>query len=579
MPQERWSRHLDYIVTMLGSSIGSGSFTKFPYFCMRNGGGAYLIVFAFFTIIAAIPCVFLEMVVGQFSQGGLIKVWNLCPPFKGIGVGIVVSTWLFYSYYNVIFSWFLFYGYSSFSSTLPWSHCDNPWNTPACVSGASVVNTTYPNITDLPANLIDGTVNLTDSVVRMTATEEFWKFNVLEMTDGLDDLGRIRWPLAGCLLCTHLIVYLCVFRGIKVSGKIAYITVSMPYILVTTFLVRGCLLPGAVDGIYFYIYPQFQKLLEPKIWIEACSFSLYSMSIAMGYIITLSGHNKSNNNCFRDAVVVCVVDSLSTVFIGFAFFAIVGHVAFKSGVAVEAFESSGFNLAFIVFPEILTYLPLPQLWSVLTFVMLMTLHIDTMVPTVEILMEAFGDLFPNIQRWRFLAIGGILLSSFLMGIVYITQGGIYVLTLVDWFAYFPSLALYAMLECVVVGWCYGTQKLQDDILIMWGRSTPRVIMTAIRFICPVLLTIIYCNSLYSYRPPKYGDYDYPTWATRVGWLISSVSILPFPAVFLWTVYNTPGNTLKEKLRTSLKPNRRWHRPSPESALSDVPLEQASEDEQ
>ncbi|XP_071102888.1 sodium- and chloride-dependent glycine transporter 1-like [Haliotis cracherodii] len=239
----------------------------------------------------------------------------------------------------------------------------------------------------------------------------------------------------------------------------------------------------------------------------------------------------------------------------------------------------GFNLAFIVFPEILTYLPLPQLWSVLTFVMLMTLHIDTMVPTVEILMEAFGDLFPNIQRWRFLAIGGILLSSFLMGIVYITQGGIYVLTLVDWFAYFPSLALYAMLECVVVGWCYGTQKLQDDILIMWGRSTPRVIMTAIRFICPVLLTIIYCNSLYSYRPPKYGDYDYPTWATRVGWLISSVSILPFPAVFLWTVYNTPGNTLKEKLRTSLKPNRRWHRPSPESALSDVPLEQASEDEQ
>ncbi|XP_046373106.2 sodium- and chloride-dependent GABA transporter 3-like [Haliotis rufescens] len=413
----------------------------------------------------------------------------------------------------------------------------------------------------------------------MTAAEEFWKFQVLEITDGLGYLGTIRWPLAGCLVVTYVIVYLCVFKGINVSAKIVYVTVGVPYILVTVFLIRGCLLPGAMDGIYFYIYPQFQKLQEPRIWIEACRFSLFSMGIAMGYIITLSGHNKSNNNCFRDAIVVCVVDLVSTIFVGFSFFAIVGHVAYKSGVTVEAFESSGFNLGFIVFPEILTYLPLPQLWSVLTFVTLMTLEIDSMVPTVDILMEAFGDIFPTSARRRWLVVGGILLSNFLMGIVHITQGGIYVLTLFDWYAYFPSLALYAMLECVVVGWCYGTQRLEDDIAIMWGKSIPRIIMIAIRFICPVLMLIIFCYSLYSYRPPKYGDYIYPAWATGVGWMISSASILPFPVLFLWTLYKTPGNTLKEKLRQSLKPNTHWRLQSAEDTPCDVALQHVPEDEE
>ncbi|XP_067649686.1 sodium- and chloride-dependent glycine transporter 2-like isoform X2 [Haliotis asinina] len=574
MAHERWRHHLDYLITILGSSIASGVFIKFPYFCMRNGGGAYIIVFTIFTMLAAIPCVFLEMVIGQFSQGGLIKVWNLCPPFRGIGIGISISTWLYNCYYNVIFSWFLFYMFKSFSSILPWSNCDNSWNTPACISGETVASLTYPNTTNINEDSMSGgAVNFTNtSVPGMTAAEEFWRFHVLEITDGLDYLGTIRWPLAGCLACTYVFVYLCVFKGIKVSGKIVYVTVGIPYILVTVFLVRGCLLPGAMDGIYFYIYPQFQKLQDPSIWIEACSFSLFSMGVAMGYIITLSGHNKSNNNCFRDAIVVCFVDLLSTIFVGFSFFSIVGHVAFKSGVTVEEFESSGFNLGFIVFPEILTYLPLPQLWSVLTFVMLMALEIDSMVPTVDILVEAFGDIFPIVARRRRLVIAGILLSNFSIGIILVTQGGIYVLTLLDWYAYFPSLALYATLECVVVGWYYGTQRLEGNIEVMWGKSAPRFIMIAIRFICPVSLMVVFCYSLYSYRPPKYGDYIFPAWATGLGWAISSASILPFPVVFLWTVYRTPGTSLKERLGKSLKPNRHWHLQSAEDTPRDVPLE-------
>ncbi|XP_071102934.1 sodium-dependent dopamine transporter-like [Haliotis cracherodii] len=491
MVPERWRHHLDYLITLLGGSIGSGSLIKFPYLCMRNGGGAFLIPYILFTFIGAVPCVFLEMVIGQLSQTGPINVWNLCPPFKGIGFGIALVMWLYVTYYMAIFAWFMYY------------------------------------------------------------------FQALQMTDGLEHLGGIRWPLVGLMGVTCVIMFLFIFQGIRVSGKVVYVTVGVPILLLLVFLIQGCLLPGSADGIYFYVYPKFEKLLEPGMWIEACSLALYSLNIAMGNIITMAGHNKITNNCFRDVLIVSIADMLCLIFVGFAFFAIIGHVAYLRGVPVEAFESSGFNLAFIVYPEVMAYLPLPHVWSAMTFLALMTLEVDSMLPGLEIMIAAVEDVFRGLAKRRWVVICVILLSNFLFALPCTTQGGIYIVTLVDWYTYFPAVAVFAMLECFVVSWCYGLERLNRDISAMWGKKVPRAMMLSIKYVCPLLLLAIFCYSIYSYRPPKYGDYIYPTWATGVGWLISSISIIQLPIVFIWTLYHTPGSTLKEKLRTSLQPSVQW----------------------
>ncbi|XP_046551277.1 sodium- and chloride-dependent glycine transporter 1-like [Haliotis rubra] len=117
--------------------------------------------------------------------------------------------------------------------------------------------------------------------------------------------------------------------------------------------------------------------------------------------------------------------------------------------------------------------------------------------------------------------------------------------------------MFAMLECIVVGWCYGTERLQEDITSMWGQRLKRFMAIGIKFVCPLLLFVVFCYSLYSYRPPKYGDYIYPTWATVVGWLISLASLLPLPVVFIWTIVNRHETTLKQKLKKSLEPNEDW----------------------
>ncbi|XP_067649395.1 sodium- and chloride-dependent GABA transporter 1-like [Haliotis asinina] len=511
------------------------------------------------------------MVIGQYSQSGPVNVWNLCPPFKGIGLGGVIYSWLYSTYFSVIFCWFMFYLYHSFSDNFPWTSCDNHWNTIACTS-YNLGNTTWNNSTSYPTlgetfgNVSSGSSELD---VHLSSAEEFWRFHVLQMTDGLENLGRIRWPLAGCLAVTMGLLFVWISQEIKVTGKLVYVTVAIPYILTTIFLIRGCLLPGSADGISYYIHPKFERLKDPKVWIEALGYSLYSLGVSTGCIVTMAGHNVMNNRCLKDAIVTCLLDALTCVFVGFASFSIIGHVAHLRGLSMEDFHSSGHNLAFVVYPDFLTSLPLPQLWLVLTFVMLMSLAIDTLVPGIEVIVAALGDQFPQLRKRRWCTICVVLSTVLLFALLYICQGGIYVLTLVDWFAYFPALALYALLECVVVGWCYGTKTLEEDVSMIWGEKIPGFMHACIRIVCPVLILVIIAYSGYSYRPPKYGDYIFPAWANVVGWMISLVAVLPFPVVFIWTVVTTRGNSLKEKLQKALKPTEPWKNALREDSIQEM----------
>ncbi|XP_046562023.1 sodium- and chloride-dependent GABA transporter 3-like [Haliotis rubra] len=286
----------------------------------------------------------------------------------------------------------------------------------------------------------------------------------------------------------------------------------------------------------------------------------------------MAGHNKFNNNCFRDAVTLVAAVALTSVYIGFAFFAIMGHVAYQRGVTVEAFQSSGYNLGFITYPEALGSLPLPQMWSALSFLTLITLGIDSLLPCFEIAITALSDQFPSLSRQRWVIILMVLVPCFLLGLLYMTQGGMYMLTLVDWYAFFPSIAVFGMLECIVVSWIYGTHRVEKVVNSMWGKTVPRVMTFSLKFISPGLLLIIFCYSLYSYRPPNYGDYIYPTWATGLGWMISFASILPLPVVFIWTVYKTEGHTVKEKLKNSMEPGTHWRLSSSFAVTSETAVD-------
>ncbi|XP_069109757.1 sodium- and chloride-dependent creatine transporter 1-like [Argopecten irradians] len=266
-----WTRKCDFLLSIVGYSVGVSNIWRFPYLCMRNGGGAFLIPFFFFLIFCGIPLFFMELCLGQFSGVSSLFVWSLCPLFKGLGYLMVIVSFLMSWYYIMVLVWVIYYLVNSFYDPLPWSVCTNPWNTPFCIEERGQMNTNRTiqnNWTSLETNSSEFMVSnftFNASVANftpVTAAKEFWQLNVLQISSGFGDMGGIRWHLVLALAVAWVLVFLCLMKGVKSVGKVVYVTALLPYLLLTIFLVRGLLLPGAVDGIIFYLSPDFRRLLD-----------------------------------------------------------------------------------------------------------------------------------------------------------------------------------------------------------------------------------------------------------------------------------------------------------------------------
>jgi SNF family Na+-dependent transporter len=108
--------------------------------------------------------------------------------------------------------------------------------------------------------------------------------------------GYPRWELVLCLLLAWIIAFFCVIKGIQSAGKVVYFTALFPYVILTALLIRGSTLPGAYEGIMFYITPDWSRLQSPSVWADAASQTFYSFGIACSSLVTLASYNKVSSD-------------------------------------------------------------------------------------------------------------------------------------------------------------------------------------------------------------------------------------------------------------------------------------------
>ena len=121
----------------------------------------------------------------------------------------------------------------------------------------------------------------------------------MNKSPGIDDIGTPIWPLAGCVFLVYCLLYLSLFKGVKSSGKVVWITALAPYFLLSILLIRGLMLPGAIDGIHFYLVPDLSALSKTEVWTDAAVQVFYSCGAGFGVHLAYASYNKFDNNCYR----------------------------------------------------------------------------------------------------------------------------------------------------------------------------------------------------------------------------------------------------------------------------------------
>ncbi|KAE8748532.1 hypothetical protein FOCC_FOCC004708, partial [Frankliniella occidentalis] len=197
-PRETWGKKVEFLLAVIGFAVDLGNVWRFPYICYANGGGAFLIPYCIMLVFGGMPLFYMELALGQFHRCGCLTLWKkICPALKGVGYAICLIDIYVGMHYNTIIGWALYYLVESFQAELPWTSCNNTWNTPNCTP----IMMEQQNGSTSPA-------------------KEFFERSVLEqhLSDGLDRMGPIKWSLALCVFGVFVLVYFSLWKGVRSTG-------------------------------------------------------------------------------------------------------------------------------------------------------------------------------------------------------------------------------------------------------------------------------------------------------------------------------------------------------------------------
>lgn len=583
-----WGSKWEFILSCVGLSVGLGNVWRFPYLAYQYGGAAFLIAYLILQILIGKPMYMMELVMGQYSGSGPTAVWAMNPSAKGIGISMALISLVVAVYYNVIMAYTLYYFFASMQKTLPWTTCKDEWLSLGCTAE------TQKKLVECTDNFTAGalskclcTSNYTlnymleqnnatcTNTSNVAVAELFFEKTVIQKAPGIEPehVGAPIWQLALCLLLSWMIVVACLIKGVKSSGKVVYFTATFPYVILLILLVRGCLLDGAIDGVKYFIIPDWNKLLELEVWVAAAGQMFFSLSVSFGGILMFGSYNKFKNNVYGDALLISIMDVVTSIIAGFVIFTTFGGMAKKIGVDVQDVAKGGYGLAFVAYPEALSNLPPPQLWSILFFFMLFTLGLDSEFALLETVMTCIQDEYPHLRKYKSYMCVGFGIVLYFCALPCVTPAGDYIVSLMDHYGADFSVLFVATCECIAVMWVYGVRRFMNDCSYMLGHPPRPMIFWAVcwAFCSPVLIGLLFIYRMAAYNPPEISKGEpFPQFAQAIGWVLTTIVLLPIPITFLYKLYKAKGSVM-ERLRIITTPTPLW---GPNDGKDRKPLENA-----
>jgi NSS family neurotransmitter:Na+ symporter len=442
-PRDGFSSKFGVIAAIAGSAVGLGNIWRFPYIAGENGGGAFLLLYFACVVAIGIPVMMSELIIGRRAQSNAYGSFRKLAPGSGwpvIGILGIVAAFVILSFYSTVAGWTLEYIVQAFSGGL---------------NGKS---------NDELKTLFDGFIS------------HPWR--------------PLVWQMAFMFL-TAFIVFFGVQKGIEKSSKIL---MPLLVILVVGLCIRSLTLPNSMEGLRFFLYPDFSKITWDVV-LKAMGQAAFSLSIGMGALITYGSYIGKKNKLTGTAFQITITDTSIAVLSGL----IVFPAIFSYGINPQ----EGPGLAFIVFPAIFAQMPAGVFFAIAFFVLLAVASLTSTISVLEVFV-AFLHEETKLSR-KGATIAGAL-SIALVGVFCTLSFGvmsdvkIFGKTIFDLFDYSSAnilLPLGALLIVIFTGWFLGRKNVKDE-LTNGGALKGRLFLLflfIIRFIAPVVIIIVFLKSL------------------------------------------------------------------------------------
>ncbi len=462
--REQWKSQFGFLMAAVGSAIGLGNIWRFSYMAYEHGGGAFLVPYVIALLTAGIPLLILEFGIGHERIGSAPLAYHkISKKWEWLGWWAVVFVMFGIElYYTVIISWCMNFFVLSFD--LGWG--DDP--------------------------------------------DSFFFKKFLASSSGPFEIGGIRTPIFIALVIVWIINWAISYRGVRRGIELAN-KIFMPLLLVltATLVFWAVRLDGAGIGIKAYLRPDFAKLSEPKVWIDAYSQIFFTLSLGFGIMIAYASYLPAKTNITRNAVLTGFINSGYSLFAGFAVFSVLGFMATSQGVPISEVVSGGIGLAFVVYPKALSLMPGGNLFGAIFFLCLVVAGISSSISIIEAFAAAVVDKFGWERRS---VINVICVLGFLGSVVFTTQAGLFWLDIADHFLTHYGLVVVGILECIIVAWLFKLDVLRNHINKI---STIRLGLwwtLLIKYLVPLVLGVILIGDIIEEFRTPYEGYS---WASII----------------------------------------------------------------
>lgn len=457
--RDQWGTKLGFILAAIGSAVGLGNIWRFPYVVYENGGGAYLIPYFVAIFTAGIPLLILEYGMGHKYKGSTpLALARANKKWEWLGWWPSITAFMILTYYTMILSCAI--KYFTLSFTQGWG---------------SDPNTYFFN-------------------------------DFLQSTTSPFQFKNIVWSILICITLLWLVNWFICFKGVKKGiEKLNKVLLPTLLLIMIVIVIKGVTLEGATLGLNKLFTPDWSKVMEPKVWLAAYGQVFYSLSLAMGIMMTYSSYlprkTDINNSAIMTAFANCGFEFLCAIGV----FAILGFMATSQGVPIDGVVSNGVGLAFIVFPKVFSIMGATgKVLGVLFFLCLIFAGLTSTVSLVEAVSSAIIDK----TGWkRKKVVTGICIFGFAVSTIYATGAGILILDIVDAFLNNYSIVVVGLLEAVVIGWIIKTEKIRNHVNDISYYRIGKWWDFTVKYITPVMLTIMIVQNIINEIKKPYGNFS------------------------------------------------------------------------